>query len=124
MKIILALLLLLSSSSSFSFVSYESKWIPNKPYVFKAEDRYILHVAKNWASSNYDSKSKYDFKYSVKKLDAGFRLQLTPLFIDTNSKYLYAIDGEMCLDFDEKRTLIQFFQCAFPPYEALKREGY
>jgi hypothetical protein len=122
MKLTLAFLVSLTSLSSFAFGGYESKWIPKKPYEFNSEDKDTLIFAKNWASSRYNTnKDKYDFEYTVRKLNSGFRLEVTPLYIGPNGKYLYMIDGEMCLDLDEGRKLVQAYQCAFPPLEALQR---
>lgn len=122
MKFIWAFLVFVTSLSSFAFVSYESKWIPKKSYIFNTEDKDVLIVAKSWASSKYNTdKVKYDFEYSVRKLDAGFRLEVTPLHIGPDGKYLYMIDGEMCLDLNGGRQLVQVYQCAFPPLDALQR---
>ncbi|WP_212677712.1 hypothetical protein [Undibacterium rivi] len=122
MKFIWAFLLFVTSSSSFAFVSYESKWIPKKSYVLNTADKDVLIVAKSWASSHYNvNKEKYDFEYSVRKLDAGFRLEITPLHIGLDGKYLYMIDGEMCLDLNRGRKVVLVYQCSFPPLEALQR---
>jgi len=122
MKFIWAFLLVATSSSSFAFVRYESKWIPKKSYILNTADKDVLIVAKSWASGNYSTnKEKYDFEYSVRKLDTGFRLEITPLFIGSDGKYLYMTDGEMCLDLNRRRKLVLVYQCTFPPLEALQR---
>lgn len=122
MKFICAFLLFVISSSSLAFISYESKWIPKKSYTLNTADKDVLIVAKSWASSNYNvNKEKYDFEYAVRKLNAGFRLEITPLYIGSDGKYLYMVDGEMCLDLNRERKVVMVYQCAFPPLEALQR---
>jgi hypothetical protein len=121
-KFVWAISVFIVSLSVFASIAYESKWVPKKPYVVKAEDKNILIIAKIWAANNYKTDiEKHDFEYSVQKLNVGFRLMVAPIYRASNGKYTYTVDGEMCLDFDRKRTLVQVYQCTFPPIEALKR---
>ncbi|MFZ6749015.1 hypothetical protein [Undibacterium sp. Ren11W] len=122
MKFIGAFFVFVTSLSSFAFVSCESKWIPMKPYKFDAEDKDALNIAKNWAASEFNTKEgKYDFKYSIRKLDTGFRMQVTPRYKNSDGKYLYELHADMCFDLDRERKLVQVFHCRLPPFEALQR---
>ena len=122
-KFFLAFLVFALSLSLFAFFgSDESKWIPKKPHVLSAEEKDVLVVAKSWARNRYNSeREKIDFEYAIRKLDAGFRVEVRPRHIDAEGSFYYVVDGEMCLDLNEERKLIQAYQCAFPPFEVLQR---
>lgn len=120
-KFILAFIVFALSLSLFAFFGTdESKWIPKKPDVLSAEEKDVLVVAKNWARNRYNSdEEKIDFEYAIRKLDAGFRVEVRPRHIGSDGKYYYVVDGQMCLDLNEERKLIEAYQCAFPPFEVL-----
>lgn len=121
-KFILAFIVFALSLSLFAFFGTdESKWIPKKPDVLSAEEKDVLVVAKNWALNRYNShKEKIDFEYAIRKLDVGFRVEINPRLIGADGDY-YVVDGQMCLDLDKERKLIEAYQCAFPPFEVLQR---
>lgn len=122
-KFILAFIVFALSLSLFAFFGTdESKWIPKKPDVLSAEEKDVLVVAKNWALNRYNSvKEKIDFEYAIRKLDVGFRVEINPRLIGADGEYYYVVDGQMCLDLDKERKLIQAYQCALPPFEVLQR---
>lgn len=122
-KFILAFIVFALSLSLFAFFGTdESKWIPKKPDVLSAEEKDVLVVAKNWTLNRYNShKEKIDFEYAIRKLDVGFRVEINPRLIGADGEYYYVVDGQMCLDLDKERKLIEAYQCAFPPFEVLQR---
>jgi hypothetical protein len=104
-----------------AFANYESKWTPTHSYQVNEIDKNALAVAKNWALSNYDtSKAKYDFEYSIRKVGMKFEVELTPVHINEAGQHIYMLDGEMCLELNQEFKILEYYQCAFPPYRPKK----
>ena len=81
----------------------------------------MLVELKKWATEKYLIKNKnYDFEYAIEKSSIGFNAEVTPLYIDSDGKYLYMVDGEMCLNINGELKIIESYQCAFPPYHPEK----
>jgi glyoxylate carboligase len=88
-----------------------------KSYKPQAEHEKVLVALKEWTSVKYGARSgKYDFEYAIEKLGTGFKARVTPLHINAEGKYLYIIDGEMCLNINGDLKIIESYQCAFPPF--------